>query len=328
VRTFFLSFLFSTCFSLAFFLIIPYNSSMIKQTKKFYNDAFIEIFSNVRFVKSLLQDFVREPWVKLINFSNMEVTKSQFTGISEDKREADLLLKFSIKDNTDIFIFIMLEFQKTSEKMFCRLHDYLNRIYRNQAKFSGKLSVVVPIVIYNGSETWKEKIRFIDYFIIIDKSLTRFIPNFEYILIDINKFDDRLLKKLKSEVAYFFLLEKTNLKEKDKSIDRILEIFQELKSQDKNLYIMLARYITNLLHYKQIENNEIFEYFTEGSKSMLTESLEKIKQESFEQGIEKGELIDKQNILIKLLIKKYGLDKEEKKYIKSITDFKKLDAAL
>ena len=68
---------------------------MLKQTKKFYNDAFIEIFSNIRFVKSLLQDFVHEPWVEFINFTNMEVTKSQFTGISEDKREADLLLKFT-----------------------------------------------------------------------------------------------------------------------------------------------------------------------------------------------------------------------------------------
>ena len=61
---------------------------------------------------------------------------------------------------------------------------------------------------------------------------------------------------------------------------------------------------------------------------MLTESLEKIKQESFEQGIDKGELADKQNILISQLSKKHGLTEEEKEYIKSITDFEKLDAAL
>ena len=268
--------------------IIPYNHSMIKQTKKFYNDAFIEIFSDVRFVKSLLRDFVHESWVNLIDFSHMEVTKSQFTGISEDKREADLLLKFSIKENADIFIFILLEFQRTYKEMFYRLSDYLNRIYRIQNKKSDTLSVVVPIVIYNGSENWRENLRFIDYFTVIDKTLTRFIPDFEYILIDINKFDDKLLKQLKSEVSYFFLLEKTDLNEKDKSIERILEIFRELKKQDKNLFTLLARYITNLLHYKQIENSQIFDYFSEGSNSMLTESLDKIKEESFKQGIEQG----------------------------------------
>ena len=72
--------------------IIAYNQPMIKQTKKFYNDAFIEIFSHIPFVKSLLQDFIHESWVNLIDFSHMEVIKSQFIGISDDKREADLLL--------------------------------------------------------------------------------------------------------------------------------------------------------------------------------------------------------------------------------------------
>ena len=65
---------------------------------------------------------------------------------------------------------------------------------------------------------------------------------------------------------------------------------------------------------------------------MLTESLEKIKQESFEQGIEQGieqgELVEKQNILIKQLSKKYGLEEDEKDYIRSITNFEKLDTAL
>ena len=69
---------------------------------------------------------------------------------------------------------------------------------------------------------------------------------------------------------------------------------------------------------------------------MLTESLEKIKQESFKQGIEQGieqgikqgELTDKQNILIKLLSKKHGLEEDEKEYIKSITDIEKLETAL
>ena len=184
---------------------------MIKKTKKFYNDAFIEIFSNVRFVKSLLHDFVHESWVSLVDFSHMEVAKSQFTGMSEDKRETDLLLKFAIKEKADLFIFILLEFQRTYEKMFLRLLEYMVKIYRIQGKNSDKLSVVVPIVIYNGSKKWNEKVRFIDYFTVVDKTLIRFIPGFEYILIDINKFEDKLLNEFKSEVYYFFLLEKKYL---------------------------------------------------------------------------------------------------------------------
>ena len=76
-----------------------------RSRKKFYNDAFREVFSNVGLVKSLLTDFVGEDWISLIDFSTMKVEPSTFIGISEDKRESDLLLEFSLKGNTRILIF-------------------------------------------------------------------------------------------------------------------------------------------------------------------------------------------------------------------------------
>lgn len=52
------------------------------------------------------------------------------------------------------------------------------------------------------------------------------------------------------------------------------------------------------------------------------------REEGLKQGIEKGELEDKRNVLIRLLELKYGLTEDEKKRIRSVSDFKKLDAAL
>ena len=57
---------------------------------------------------------------------------------------------------------------------------------------------------------------------------------------------------------------------------------------------------------------------------MLTQSPEEIKQESFE----RGERIEKQSILIKLVSKKYGIEGKEKDFIRSITHCEKLDTAL
>ena len=159
-------------------------------------------------MKSLLTNFIEENWVTLIDFSTMKVKTSTFKGISEDKRESDLLLEFSLKDNTKILIFILIEFQSTYEQMMLRLLEYLLRVYREQLKTSNKLSVVVPIIIYNGSEAWKEDTRFIRYFQVPDEDLKKYIPDFEYILVDVNRLDDELLGRLKSEVSYFFLLDK------------------------------------------------------------------------------------------------------------------------
>ena len=46
------------------------------------------------------------------------------------------------------------------------------------------------------------------------------------------------------------------------------------------------------------------------------------------QGLEEGELVDKHNVLIRLLELKYSLTVDERKHILSITDFNKLDGAL
>ena len=62
----------------------------------------------------------------------------------------------------------------------------------------------------------------------------------------------------------------------------------------------------------------------------LTEWYEELgfKKKYIEQGIDQGELIDKQHILIKLLSKKFGLTEKERGLINSITDLEMLDKAL
>ena len=81
-------------------------------------------------------------------------------------------------------------------------------------------------------EAWKEDTRFIRYFQIPDDRGKKYIPDFEYILVDVNRLDDELLGRLKTEVSYFFLLDKTNLHEVEKASKRISAIFRELKNLD------------------------------------------------------------------------------------------------
>ena len=280
-----------------------------RSRKKFYDDSFREVFSNVSLVKSLLTNFVEENWVTLIDFSTMKVKTSTFKGISEDKRESDLLLEFSLKDNTKILIFILIEFQSTYEQMMLRLLEYLLRVYREQLKTSNKLSVVVPIVIYNGSEVWKEDTRFIRYFQIPDEELKKYVPDFEYILVDVNRLDDELLGRLKSEVSYFFLLDKTNLHKVEKASERIQNIFREIKDMYPGLSKLLGRYVLGLLNYKGIEVEQIVDYLSEGGgKSMLAQSIEEIRREGLEKGIEKGHK-DLLETAKRMLLEGFGVEK-------------------
>jgi len=206
-------------------------------------------------------------------------------------------------------IFILIEFQSTYEQMMLRLLEYLFRVYREQLKTSDKLSVVVPIVIYNGSEAWKEDTRFIRYFQVPDEDLKKYIPDFEYILIDVNRLDDELLGRLKNEVSYFFLLDKTNLHEVEKASERIQNIFREIKARHPGLSKLLGRYMLGLLNYKGVEIEQIIDYLAEqGGKSMLAQSIEEIRRESIEEGLEKGHK-DLLETAKRMILEGFGVEK-------------------
>ncbi len=88
--------------------------------------------------------------------------------------ERDEVDKGAVKEGIFLQRITLIDFNtmkvkpSTFERMMLRLIEYMLRAYREQFKTSDKLSVVVPIVIYNGVEEWKEETQFIKYFLIDD----------------------------------------------------------------------------------------------------------------------------------------------------------------
>ena len=220
----------------------------------------------------------------------MKAEKSVFKGINDSKRESDLLIKFKLKkkEPEKLYIFILLEFQSKAEPMMLRLLEYLGRIYKKQKAEGKTLYPVVPVVIYNGSGKWSEKNNFIEQFSIASNDINKYIPKFKYILIDIAHFGDELLENLKDAVSYFFLLDKTDIRKKDKAAKRIIGILRKLRNEDPEIFKLLGRYISELLKYKGVEIDTINDYINDRGESMLAQSLDELKEEGLKQGIEQG----------------------------------------
>lgn len=60
----------------------------------------------------------------------------------------------------------------------------------------------------------------------------------------------------------------------------------------------------------------------------IQEGKQEGKQEGIQEGIEKGYILDKQDVLIMLLSTRFGLDEDEKEFIRTITGIDLLNAAL
>ena len=170
--------------------------------------------------------------------------------------------------------------------MMLRIFEYLTRIYKKQKAEVKILYPVVPVVIYNGTDKWKEKNSFIEHFPLISDDIRKYIPNFKYILIDIARFSDKLLGSLKDAVSYFFLLDKTDIRKKEKAAKRIIGILIELRKEDSEIFKLLGRYISELLKYKGVEINTLNDYLDDRGESMLAQSIDELKDEGREEGRE------------------------------------------
>lgn len=256
---------------------------------QYYDEALHEVFSQPVIIESLMKNFVNKDWVHLIDFSSLTFDDSVSKKIERNRREFDRLFHFKLINGDRIYLYILLEFKSTPQRVCLKLREYTGRIYGSFEKMYeiGKWPLVIPIVIYIGEDEWYDSLELKQYFHVSHPAFRRFLPGLKYILINEKGLSKRNLKKIKSALSYFFLLDKTNLKEREKAVREIIKIFKEIKdTQNRTIYDLLAKYIYGLFIYKKAEGYEqIKEAISkEEGMSTLVASIDAIRQEGFDDG--------------------------------------------
>ena len=72
-------------------------------------------FSNRTILRQLLETFVREDWVKEVDFEKGEAIDKTFIDERYRTKESDLIYKLPLRDS-NIYIHIILEFQSTAPR--------------------------------------------------------------------------------------------------------------------------------------------------------------------------------------------------------------------
>lgn len=300
--------------------------------KNYYDHSFAELFHHPKFIRSLLFDFVDEPWVYLLDLNTMNIEEGEHKNMTGKALRNDLIVSFSYIDsrNTDeapdFSIYLLMEFQSSREPMSLRLLEYLSRIYQKQSK--AKLCPIVPIVVYNGLEPWSENPDLFSKFIFVPDSLQPYIPLYRYILIDEGRYDLSLLDRLKGALAAFFRIDTVDLTNRDAAAETIIGVLREMKEQDPEVFLLLSKYIEGLHVWRGIENNRIEEYINRRRKPMLAQRLDALREEGRREGYDEGILKDKQSVLMRLFEKKFSLEVEDEAVINSCKNLEKLDEAL
>jgi len=110
-------------------------------------------------VEDLLKDFVREDWVKKLDFTTLEKMNGSY--VTDDLRTGPTTSSGACAGPAVALRLLLLEFQSTVDPwMAVRIMTYVGLLYQDLIKTgqvnrrSKMLPPVLPVVLYNGKPKW------------------------------------------------------------------------------------------------------------------------------------------------------------------------------
>jgi len=303
-----------------------------------HDSSYRLLFSHARMICDLLRLILGEAWVGRLDLASAEKVPSSFTSRGRKKRESDVIWKFRRLDNDEpVYVYILLEFQSRPDRyMPVRLMTYMglfleSLIAAGHLPESGKLPLVVPVVIYNGPGPWGVTLELADLIERLDPSAERYVPRLRYYLIHVAKVPLALLEASDSPVADLFRLETSAAW--DEMIAGVSLVRQHVGPDEESLRhafeallegVVLPRLgmdtdeIPARMSLEEVETM-LAERIDEWNRKLAEENLQKGRQEGLSQGrreglskgrregLSEGRREGEALTLIRLLEKKFGV---------------------
>jgi len=147
-----------------------------------------------------------------LDLSTLEKVNGSYISDDLRDREDDVIWKVRIGESW-VYLYILLEFQSTVDRfMAVRLLTYTGLLYQDliksgQVKGKQKLPPVFPLVLYNGEKRWNAATSLTELIDSIPSGLERYLPEYQYLVIDEGSYKVAELEELRNLVAALFRLE-------------------------------------------------------------------------------------------------------------------------
>ena len=255
--------------------------------EKFSDRGYRKLFSHPRMVEDLLRFFVREDFVREIDFTTLARRNESYVSRDFRKRESDIVWQVKARGR-DAYIYLLIEFQSTDDHwMALRLLNYILLFCLDLIKEKKlvHLPAVFPVVLYNGDAPWKAPENLEELIDVPFPSLTRYIPRFHYYKIAENEFSVESLAELQSLVSALFRIENSDVETLAEAVASIARIYQKEASDElrRDFVLWLRRMLSRKglgtdLH--TLDETEV--------RQMLLTSIDKFEAEARRKGREEG----------------------------------------
>jgi len=99
-----------------------------------HDNAYKLLFSHPEMVADLLRGFVRQDWIKQVDFATLEKVSGNFVNDDLQDRESDVIWRVRLKKDW-LYVYLLLEFQSSVDPwMAVRILTYIGLLYQELAR--------------------------------------------------------------------------------------------------------------------------------------------------------------------------------------------------
>ncbi|MCG8515809.1 MAG: Rpn family recombination-promoting nuclease/putative transposase [Halanaerobiales bacterium] len=202
-------------------------------------------------VRNMLQNYLPEQILNLINLDNMELEKDTMIEEELENVFSDLIYKVSLNGNEAYLYFLFEHKSYPYRKIALQLLKYIRAIWELKMKQGKKkkLPLIIPIVFYHGRVKWDIGLKLSDLLDDIPGELREYVPDFKYLLYDFSPYSDQEIMgnielRIFLQLLRYIFADMDLLKEK---FEYIFGLFEELidKATAMEYFETVIRYIMN-----------------------------------------------------------------------------------
>lgn len=251
------------------------------------------IFGDNTLCSQFLRDYIPLPYLKDVHPEDIEDVSERFVPLFAEERNADRVKKVNIRGDKPFFLVSLIEHKSHVDYNVCmqifRYMVYIWDAYEKEAeqrlkgiskRVGFKYPVVLPIVYYEGAESWtvpgdfKSRLQ-------QGEAFGKYVPDFEYYLVPLKDYSNEELLDKADEISLVMLINKLQSAEDVEKFRRIppQKLEEILKETPKHLLDIIGNVLLTFLLKENVpvdEAEDLVGKVREKKMGMLFENMEKM----------------------------------------------------
>ncbi len=213
------------------------NSDVNPKITHSHDKFFKTVFSKKEAVTEFIEKLLPENISKHIDLDSLVLDNTEYTDEQLKTHCSDVVYNCNyINDESKavpIKVSLLFEHKSYPEKYpHLQLMRYFLNIWEMQIKQKQGLTPVVPIIFYHGRSKWNKQ-SLTDYFTdlddCLDDNLKQFLPNFDYLLLDTNQYENKDFQQLNVAELQYSILTMKYIFSMEQLLNNLETIFRDIE---------------------------------------------------------------------------------------------------